>query len=87
VPVELREWCLRRHGSRAGKDTYRVAKVRDGRRVRRPVRVGAPDASLTGVSGMLAVSELVDRLGVITRLDAAIGSITKRAGVTPGVSW
>jgi len=55
-----------------------VARIRDGRRVHRPVRVGAPDASLTGMSGMLAVSELVDRLGVITRLDAAIGSIKKR---------
>jgi hypothetical protein len=55
-----------------------VAMLRDGRRARRGVRVGAPDASLTGVSGMLAVSELADRLGVITRLDAAIGSIKKR---------
>jgi len=56
-----------------------VARIRDGRRVRRPVRIGAPDASLTGMSGMLAVSELADRLGVIDRLDAAIGSIKKRS--------
>ncbi|MBV9313520.1 MAG: IS1380 family transposase [Pseudonocardia sp.] len=55
-----------------------MARIRDGRRARRGVRVGAADASLTGVSGMLAVSELADRLGVITRLDAAIGSIKKR---------
>jgi hypothetical protein len=42
------------------------------------VRIGAPDGSLTGFSGMLAVTELVDRLGVIDRLDAAIGPIKKR---------
>ena len=40
--------------------------------------MGAPDGSLTGFSGMLAVTELVDRLGVIDRLDAAIGPIKKR---------
>ena len=49
-----------------------------GRRGRRRVRIGAPDPALTPVSGMLAVTELVDRLDVIGRLDAAIGSIKQR---------
>ena len=40
--------------------------------------VGAPDASLTKVSGMAAVTELVDRLDVVGRLDTAIGSIKTR---------
>jgi hypothetical protein len=43
------------------------------------VRVGAPDPSLTGVSGMAAVSELVERLGVIALLDAVVGPIKERA--------
>ncbi len=48
------------------------------REKRRRVRVGAPDWSLTPVSGMAAVTELADRLGVIERLDAAIGPIKAR---------
>ena len=47
-----------------------------GRRLR--VRVGAPDPSLTSVSGMAAVTELVERLGVISALDAAVGPIKQR---------
>jgi hypothetical protein len=50
-----------------------VSRVREIRRLRRRVRVGAPDASLTPVSGMLTVTELVDRLNMIRLLDAAIG--------------
>jgi hypothetical protein len=46
------------------------------------VRIGAPDASLTAVSGMAAISELCDRLGVIEALDVAVGSIKQRARVT-----
>jgi hypothetical protein len=43
------------------------------------VRIGAPDPTLTPpVSGMVAVSELVQRLDVIGRLDAAIGPIKQR---------
>ncbi|MCA1681633.1 MAG: hypothetical protein LC700_00370 [Actinobacteria bacterium] len=49
--------------------------LRGMRRLRRRVRIGAPDPTLTPVSGMVAVTELVDRLGVITLLDAAIGPI------------
>src|SRR5688500_14730570 len=48
------------------------------RRLRRRVRIGASDPSLTPVSGMVAVAELVDRLGMIKLLDAAIGAIKQR---------
>jgi hypothetical protein len=49
------------------------------------VQVGAPDESLTRFSGLAAVTELVDRLGVIKRLDAAIGPIkTRDRGFTAG---
>jgi hypothetical protein len=40
--------------------------------------VGAPDPTLTAVSGMAAVTELVERLGVVGALDAAVGPIKRR---------
>jgi hypothetical protein len=55
-----------------------VGRVREIRRLRRRVRIGAPDPSVTRYSGMVAVTELVDRLGMIRLLDAAIGSIKSR---------
>ncbi|MGH7746031.1 MAG: IS1380 family transposase [Candidatus Dormibacteria bacterium] len=42
------------------------------------MRIGAPDPALTGVSGMAAVTELCDRLGVVEALDAAVGPIKAR---------
>jgi hypothetical protein len=48
------------------------------RRLRRLVGIGAPDPSLTAVSGMVAVTELVDRLSMVKLLDAAIGPIKAR---------
>lgn len=42
------------------------------------VRVGAPDPSLTAVSGMAAISELCDQLGVVEALDTAVGPIKRR---------
>jgi hypothetical protein len=42
------------------------------------VRVGAPDAGLTGVSGLAAVTELDRRLGVVAALDRAVGPIKRR---------
>jgi Transposase DDE domain group 1 len=56
-----------------------VGRLRARRRSRARVRVGAPDRSLTGVSGMAAVAELVEQLGVIALLDAAVGPIKARA--------
>ena len=62
-----------------------MGRVREIRRLRRRVRIGAPDPSLTRFSGMAAVTELVDRLGMIKLLDAAIGPIkTRDRGFTGG---
>src|SRR3989440_8194618 len=60
---------------RCGKDTRSVNKIPGlaGR-----VRVGATDASLTPVSGVVAVAELVGRLGVTAALDDAVGSVKQR---------
>jgi hypothetical protein len=55
-----------------------VGIVREVRRLRRRVRVGAADPSLTRFSGMVAVTELVDRLSMIKLLDLAIGRIKVR---------
>jgi hypothetical protein len=66
-------------------DTYRVGSLRRRRRARGRVRVGEPDPGLTPVAGLLAVTELVDHLDVIGRLDAAIGPIKQRGrGHTAG---
>lgn len=43
------------------------------------VRVGAPDPSLTAAAGLIVVHELVERLGVIEHIDAAVGPIKDRA--------
>ena len=62
-----------------------MGRVREIRRLRRLVGIGAPDPSLTRYSGMVAVTELVDRLNMITLLDAAIGRIKVRdRGYTGG---
>jgi len=62
-----------------------VGRVREIHRLRRRVRVGTPDPSLTPVSGMAAVTELVSRLGMIKLLDAAIGPIkTRDRGLSGG---
>ncbi len=62
-----------------------MGRVREIARLRRRVRIGAPDPRLTQFLGMAAVTELVDRLGMITLLDAGIGPIKSRdRGVTGG---
>lgn len=55
-----------------------MGSVREIRRLRRRVRIGAPDRSVTRFSGMVAVTELGDRLNMIKLLDAAIGRIKTR---------
>ena len=61
------------------------SRKRQGKRRGQRVRFGAPDPSLTGCSGIAAVAELVDRLGVVTVFDAAVGSIKSRQrGVSAG---
>jgi hypothetical protein len=59
--------------------THLVSRIRNevGRRERR-VQVGAPDPSLTGNAGMIAVTELLERLDVIGLLDVAVGPIKQR---------
>lgn len=60
-------------------------RLRDVRRLRRAVRIGVSDPGLTPVAGMVAVTELVERLRVIGRLDAAIGPIKlRRRGCSAG---
>lgn len=62
-----------------------MGSVREIRRLRRRVRIGAPDPSVTSFSGMAAVTELIDRLAMIKLLDAAIGPIKERdRGYTGG---
>jgi hypothetical protein len=62
-----------------------VDRLRGIGRLRRLVGIGAPDSSLTAVSGMVVVTELVDRLNMIKLLDAAVGSIKARGrGFTGG---
>jgi Transposase DDE domain group 1 len=55
-----------------------VRRVRKRRARRARVQVGVLDESLTRFSGLAAVTELVDRLGVIEKLDAAVGPIKAR---------
>jgi hypothetical protein len=55
-----------------------VGRIRGGKRGRGQVRVGAPDPTLTAVSGMAAISELCDRLRVVEALDVAVGPIKQR---------
>ena len=56
------------------------------RRKRRQARIGMPDAALTPNTGLAAVSELCDRLGVIEALDAAVGR-WRASGRPPGRFW
>ncbi|MFZ5870088.1 MAG: hypothetical protein ACOYXW_06125 [Actinomycetota bacterium] len=49
------------------------------------MEIGTPDPSLTSAAGLVAVSELVDRLDVVAELDRAIGPIKQRArGLSAG---
>ena len=49
------------------------------------MRVGRADPPVTGNAGIVAVTELVDRLDVIGSLDAAVGPIKQRnRGFGPG---
>jgi len=42
------------------------------------VRIGRPDASLTGLAGLVCVDELVGRLGIVAELDRGIGPVKDR---------
>src|SRR5216684_908505 len=47
-------------------------------RTRGRIRIGSADPSLTGSGGMLAVTELCGKLGLIEALDAGIGPLKQR---------
>lgn len=70
--------ALSRLDHRGWKGTYRVGSIREIRRLRSRVRIGAPDRSVTRFSGMVAVTELVERLDMVRLLDAAIEPIKTR---------
>lgn len=55
-----------------------MGRVCELKRLRWRVGIGAPDLWLTRFSGVVAVTELVDRLGMVQLLDAAIGPIKVR---------
>nr|WP_297777279.1 IS1380 family transposase [Mycobacterium sp.] len=64
----------------------RVRRRKPARKhVRRRVRIGAPDPSLTATSGVAAVAEFVEKLDVIGILDRRVGPIKQRnRGVRAG---
>ena len=51
---------------------------RQRREARRLVRIGTSDPTLTPNAGLIAITELVDRVGVTTALDAGIGPVKRR---------
>ena len=54
-------------------------------RTRGKIQIGAADPSLTAAGGMLAVTELCGKLGLIEALDAGIGPVKQRKrGFTGG---
>ena len=58
---------------------------RQRREARRLVRIGTSDPTLTPNAGLIAITELVDRVGVTTALDAGIGPVKRRdRGMTGG---
>jgi hypothetical protein len=62
-----------------------VKRIRRRGRVRKRVRIGAPDPSLTATSGVAAVAEFVDKLDVVARFDRGIGAIkTRDRGASAG---
>ncbi len=60
-------------------------RKRKSKQPKRRVRIGAPDPSVTGLAGLVAVDELTNRLGLVTKLDRGIGPIKARGrGLTGG---
>ncbi len=53
-------------------------RERSAKRGARPVGVGAPDWTLTGMAGLAAVDELIGRLGIVEVLGRGIGPIKQR---------
>src|SRR5258706_7417482 len=66
---------LRQTGTSRRKGTGSVKRIRG---LAGKVEVGTPDETLTPVSGVVAVSEVVGRLGLVDALDDSIGRIKQR---------
>src|SRR5258706_15015256 len=66
---------LRQSGTSRRKGTRSVKRIRG---LAGQVEVGTPDETLTPVSGVVAVSEVVGRLGLVGALDDSIGPIKQR---------
>ena len=64
------------------KGTCSVTKLRrqarSAKRCARRVGIGEPDKTLTGLAGLAAVDELINRLGIVEVLNDGIGSIKQR---------
>jgi hypothetical protein len=70
-------------GTRSVK-TIRPRK-RKSKQAKRRVRIGAPDPTVTGLAGFVAVDEVASRLGLVAELDRGIGPIKVRdRGLTGG---
>ena len=60
-------------------------RKRNSKQPKRRVRIGAPDPTVTGFAGLVAVDELTARLGLVAELDRGIGPIKERErGLTGG---
>lgn len=70
----------------AQEGTFWVSTLKRSAGGSRTIRIGAPDPTLTGSAGLLAVAELAGRLGLIKELDVAAGSGFKqrRRGCSAG---
>lgn len=55
-----------------------VTKIADRNMRGKRVRIGASDPTLTRHAGMLAVTELVQRLGLVEAIDTAVGPVKER---------
>lgn len=75
------------------KGTCSVKSIRPRKRksqqLKRRVRIGAPNPTVTGLAGLVTVEELTARLGLFNELDRGIGQIKERdrglAGEAPQV--
>lgn len=68
--------------------TLRKRKQEKKHRVRaRRVRIGAPDARLTGSAGVEAVRELDQVLGITAALEDGVGTVKERRRGLGVVSW
>lgn len=62
-----------------------VKTIRQSFRVAKQVQIGVPDGRVTGNAGLLAVTELADKLHLVQTIDGAVGPVkTRHRGVGVG---